>query len=147
MTPHEIKLVQDSFAKVAPVAEKAAEMFYARLFGLDPSVKRLFKSDMTEQGKRLMAMMSVAVKGLDHIEDLVPAVQDLGRRHARYGVQQDHYATVGVALLGTLEEALGDEFTSEVKEAWSSVYEILATTIIDVAASAQDGSGAKQATA
>ena len=147
MTPHEIKLVQDSFAKVAPVAEKAAEMFYARLFGLDPSVKRLFKSDMTEQGKRLMAMISVAVKGLDHIEDLVPAVQDLGRRHAGYGVQQDHYATVGVALLGTLEEALGDEFTSEVKEAWSSVYEILATTIIDAAASAQDGSGAKQATA
>ena len=147
MTPHEIKLVQDSFAKVAPVAEKAAEMFYARLFGLDPSVKRLFKSDMTEQGKRLMAMISVAAKGLDHIEDLVPAVQDLGRRHAGYGVQQDHYATVGVALLGTLEEALGDEFTSEVKEAWSSVYEILATTIIDAAASAQDGSGAKQATA
>ena len=129
------------------MAEKAAEMFYARLFGLDPSVKRLFKSDMTEQGKRLMAMISVAVKGLDHIEDLVPAVQDLGRRHARYGVQQDHYATVGVALLGTLEEALGDEFTSEVKEAWSSVYEILATTVIDGAASAQDGSGAKQATA
>ena len=147
MTPQEIKLVQISFAKVAPVAEKAAEMFYARLFGLDPSVKRLFKSDMKEQGKRLMAMISVAVEGLDHIEDLVPALQDLGRRHAGYGVHQDHYATAGVALLGTLEEALGDEFTSEVKEAWSTVYKVLATTMIDAAAAAQGGSASKQATA
>jgi len=78
MTPQDIELVQKSFAKVAPVAEQAAEMFYARLFELDPSVKRLFTGDMKEQGKRLMAMTSVAVKGLDHIEDLVPAVQDLG---------------------------------------------------------------------
>ena len=129
------------------MAEKAAEMFYARLFGLDPSVRRLFKSDMKEQGKRLMAMILVAVKGLDHIEDLVPAVQDLGRRHAGYGVHQDHYATIGVALLGTLEEALGDEFASEVKEAWGSVYKILATTMIDAAAASQGGSGTKQATA
>ncbi len=147
MTPQDIELVQKNFAKVAPVAEQAAEMFYARLFELDPSVKRLFTGDMKEQGKRLMAMISVAVKGLDHIEDLVPAVQDLGRRHVGYGVNQDHYATVGVALLGTLEKTLGEDFTSEVKEAWSSVYKVLATTMMDAAASAQEEIGPKQVTA
>ncbi len=147
MTPQDIELVQKSFAKLVPLAEQAAEMFYARLFELDPSVKRLFTGDMNEQGKRLMAMISVAVKGLDHIEDLVPAVQDLGRRHVGYGVHQDHYATVGVALLGTLEKTLGEDFTSEVKEAWSSVYKVLATTMMDAAASAQEEIGPKQVTA
>ena len=147
MTPQEIELVQKSFAKVAPVAEQAAEMFYARLFELDPSVKQLFTGDMKEQEKRLMAMISVAVKGLDHIEDLVPAVQELGRRHVDYGVHQDHYATVGVALLGTLEKMLGDDFPSEVKEAWSSVYKLLATTMMNAAASAQEEIGSKQVTA
>ena len=147
MTPQEIELVQKSFAKVAPVAEQAAEMFYARLFELDASVKQLFTGDMKEQGKRLMAMISVAVKGLDHIEDLVPAVQELGRRHVDYGVHQDHYATVGVALLGTLEKMLGEDFPSEVKEAWSSVYKLLATTMMNAAASAQEEIGSKQVTA
>lgn len=95
MTPNEIQLVQTSFAKVAPVAEKAAAMFYNRLFEIDPSLRALFKGDMAEQGKRLMAMIAVVVNGLNHLEDLVPAVQDLGRRHAGYEVQEQHYATVG----------------------------------------------------
>lgn len=133
MTPNEIQLVQTSFAKVAPVAEKAAAMFYNRLFEIDPSLRALFKGGMAEQGKRLMAMVAVAVNGLNHIEDLVPAVQDLGRRHAEYGVQEQHYATVAGALLDTLETALGGSFTPEIKAAWGSVYGVLSSTMIEAA--------------
>lgn len=133
MTPNEIQLVQTSFAKVAPVAEKAAAIFYDRLFEIDPSLRTLFKDDMAEQGRRLMAMVAVAVNGLNQIEDLVPAVQDLGRRHAGYGVQEQHYATVGEALLDMLETALGASFTPEVKAAWGSVYRVLSSTMIAAA--------------
>lgn len=140
MTPNEIQLVQASFAKVAPVAEKAAEMFYNRLFELDPSLRPLFKGDMTEQGKRLMAMIAVAVNGLNNIEDLVPAIQDLGRRHNDYGVKSEHYGTVGAALLDTLETALGDAFTPDVKAAWGTVYGVLSSTMIEAA----KGSGSAQ---
>lgn len=133
MTPNEIQLVQTSFAKVAPVAEKAAAIFYDRLFEIDPSLRALFKDDMAEQGRRLMAMVAVAVNGLNQIEDLVPAVQDLGRRHAGYGVQEQHYATVGEALLDMLETALGASFTPEVKAAWGSVYRVLSSTMIAAA--------------
>lgn len=139
MTPNEIQLVQTSFSKVAPVAEKAAEMFYDRLFEIDPSLRQLFKVDMAEQGKRLMAMVAVAVNGLGNLEDLVPAVQDLGRRHVGYGVKEEHYADVGAALLDTLEHALGDSFTSEVKAAWGSVYDVLASTMKEAAKEAASG--------
>lgn len=133
MTPEEIRLVQTSFSKVAPVAEKAAEMFYNRLFEVDPSLRPLFKGDMAEQGKRLMAMIAVVVNGLADIGDLLPAVQDLGYRHAGYGVQEQHYTTVGGALLDTLEAALGDAFTPETKAAWTNVYGVLASTMIEAA--------------
>ena len=133
MTPKEIQLVQASFAKVAPVAEKAAETFYNRLFALDPSLRALFKGDMAEQGKRLMAMLAVTVNGLNNIEDLVPAVQDLGRRHAGYGVKNEHYDTVGGTLLDTLGTALGDAFTPEIKAAWGTVYGVLSSTMIEAA--------------
>lgn len=136
MSPNEIKLVQASFAKVAPVAAKAAEMFYSRLFELDPSLRTLFTGDMVEQGKRLMAMVTVAVDGLDEIGDLVPAVQDMGRRHVNYGVREEHYPIVGRALLETLETALGDEFTPETKAAWTDVYGVLSSTMIDAAKAA-----------
>ena len=135
MTPREIELVQSSFAKVAPIADQAAAMFYARLFELDPSLTALFQGDMAEQGKRLMAMIAAAVKGLDDLDSLVPVVQDLGRRHARYGVKGAHYETVGQALLETLAKGLGEAFTDDVKRAWTAVYGVLSTTMI---AAAQD---------
>lgn len=131
------ELVQESFALVEPIAEAAAEMFYDRLFILDPSLKELFKGDMKEQGRMLMGMLNIAVKGLDNIEELVPAVQDLGRRHAGYGVKGAHYATVADALLWTLKHGLGDGFTSEVKSAWGNVYSVLAETMIGAAAEAE----------
>ena len=126
-------LVQDSFATIAPIADDAAALFYRRLFELDPSLERMFRGDMSEQRKKLMQMLTAAVKGLDRLDQLVPVVEDLGRRHARYGVADAHYDTVGSALLWTLEKGLGNAFTAEVKEAWAVVYGLLATTMKEAA--------------
>lgn len=129
----QVKLVQDSFAKVAPIAPTAAEIFYTKLFEMDPSLKSMFKGDMQEQGKKLMTMIATAVNGLNNLEAIVPAVQDLGKRHVGYDVTPEHYDTVGGALLFTLGKGLGDDFTDEVKEAWTAVYGLLATTMKDAA--------------
>ena len=131
------KLAQDSFARVAPIADAAAEMFYDRLFELDPSLKPLFKSDMAVQGRLLMQTTGAAVAGLDDLAALTPMVQDLGVRHARYGVQPEHYDTVGEALLWTLGQGLGDGFTLEVQTAWREVYALLAQVMQDAAAASQ----------
>ncbi len=129
MTPEQIALVQTSFERVAPNAEAVAALFYDRLFVLDPEARSLFKGDMRVQGGKLMAMLAVVVRGLTRLEQIVPAIEALGRRHAAYGVQERHYATVGSALLWTLEQGLGEGFTPEVKQAWTAVYELLATTM------------------
>ena len=126
-------LVQNSFTAIAPIADDAAVLFYQRLFELDPSLKSLFRSDMTEQRKKLMQMLTAAVKGLDRLDQLVPVVQELGKRHVVYGVADRHYDTVGEALLWTLEMGLGRAFTPEVKEAWTAVYGLLATTMREAA--------------
>jgi hemoglobin-like flavoprotein len=126
MTPEQITLVRDSFAKVAPIAPAAASMFYDRLFMLDPALRPLFKGDMAEQGRKLMAMIGTAVANLDRLGDIVPAVQALGRRHAGYGVNPGHYDTVANALLWTLEKGLGTDFTTATRDAWTSCYIVLA---------------------
>ena len=126
-------LVQETFALIEPIAETAAELFYNRLFELDPSLRDLFSGDMKEQGRKRMSMLKLAVKGLDNLEKLVPVVQKLGRSHADYGVQAPHYATVAEALLWTLEQGLGEAFTPEVKVAWTNVYTLLAETMIAAA--------------
>jgi hemoglobin-like flavoprotein len=131
-------LVQNSFATVATIAEDAAVLFYQRLFELDPSLRPMFRGDMTEQRKKLMQMLTAAVKGLDRLEQLVPVVKDLGRRHAGYGVEDRHYDTVAEALLWTLEAGLGRAFTPEVKAAWVAVYTLLATTMKDAAREARE---------
>lgn len=131
MNPAEIALVKNSFRQVVPIADQAAALFYARLFELDPSLRRLFRGDMTEQGRKLMAMIAAAVAALEKLDTLVPAVRALGARHGGYGVTEDHYATVGAALLWTLEKGLGPEFTPEVRAAWVSVYSLLANTMIE----------------
>jgi hemoglobin-like flavoprotein len=115
-TATQIALVQKTFAVIAPIADDAAVLFYRRLFEIDPRLQAMFKGDMTEQRKKLMQMLTAAVKGLDHLERLVPVVEDLGRRHAGYGVADEHYDTVGAALLWTLEKGLGDAFTPEASE-------------------------------
>lgn len=136
MTPEQIELVQSSFKKVVPIADVAADLFYNKLFSLDPELKPLFKGDMKEQGQKLMKMIGVAVNGLSRLEEIVPAVQALGERHVAYGVKDSDYDTVGAALLWTLEQGLDSEFTPEIKEAWASTYTLLADTMKNAAASA-----------
>jgi hemoglobin-like flavoprotein len=130
-------LVQNTFADIAGIADDAAVLFYKRLFELDPSLQPMFRGDMAEQRRKLMQMITAAVKGLDRLEQLVPVVQDLGRRHGAYGVVDAHYETVGAALLWTLEMGLGRAFTPEVKGAWTAVYGLLATTMKDAAREAR----------
>lgn len=134
MTPEQKTLVQSTFAQVVPIAPQAAELFYGRLFELDPALKPLFKGDMTEQGRKLMATLGVAVNALDNLDELIPVLQNLGKGHVAYGVQDAHYETVGAALLWTLEQGLGDAFTPEVKDAWIEVYTIVATVMKEAAA-------------
>ena len=134
VTKEQVALVQNSFAAIAPIADDAAALFYRRLFELDPRLQAMFKGDMTEQRKKLMHMLTLAVKGLNRLEQLVPVVEDLGRRHVGYGVEDRHYETVGEALLWTLEKGLGPAFTPETKEAWVTVYGLLATTMKAAAA-------------
>ncbi|MEE8466348.1 MAG: globin family protein, partial [Dehalococcoidia bacterium] len=133
----QITLVQNSWSNVLPISEKAAELFYGRLFEIDPSTKVLFKGDMKEQGRKLMNMITAAVNGLNDLDGLVPVVQDLGRRHGGYGVQEKHYGSVASALLWTLEQGLGAAFTPEVKNAWTETYMLLAGVMQDASAKAK----------
>ena len=127
-------LVQDSFATIAPIADDAAALFYRRLFELDPSLKHMFRGDMAEQRKKLMQMLTAAVKGLDRLDQLVPVVEDLGTASRRLTASRDaHYDKVGVALLWTLEMGLGRAFTPRRKDAWATVYGVLATTMKEAA--------------
>jgi len=136
MTPEEIKLVKDSWSKVTPIADTAAELFYGKLFELDSSVKGMFKGDMKEQGRKLMGILNTAVNALDKLDTIVPAVQAMGKRHVEYGVKDKDYDTVGEALIWTLGVGLEDAFTDDVKEAWIAVYTLVATTMKDAAAEA-----------
>jgi len=129
MTPRQIALVQESWKRVLPLGDQAAELLYARLFSLEPSLEKLFKGDLREQGRKLMAMVSAAVSSLTRLDSIVPIVQALGRRHAGYGVEARHYAVVEEALVWTLGQGLGAGFTREVEEAWRTAYGVLATTM------------------
>ena len=129
MTNEQIKLVQDSFRQVAPIAETAAQLFYARLFELDPDLEALFKGNLSEQGRKLMQMLALAVSSLDRMEQLLPVVRSLGTRHVSYGVRDKDYDTVGQALLWTLGKGLGDAFTPDVEAGWSNVYGTLASAM------------------
>ncbi|HEY9104584.1 globin family protein [Chitinimonas sp.] len=125
-----VRLVQESWDQLSLMAPEAAALFYANLFAADPSLRSLFKGDMQEQGRRLMTMIGVAVRMLERLDALIPAVQDLGRRHAGYGVREEHYNTVGGALLMTLGQGLGEDYTPEVADAWADVYSLLAETMM-----------------
>lgn len=131
MTPRQKALVQESFAWLEPMAETVATLFYARLFALDPSLRPLFRGDMTVQGRHLMEALALAVRSLDRLDALVPSLEALGRRHVAYGVRNQDYATVGAALLWTLEQGLGERLTPELTGAWAAAYGLLATTMQD----------------
>jgi nitric oxide dioxygenase len=139
MTPEQIKLVQDSFAKVVPISGQAAVLFYDRLFEIAPSVKAMFPTDMTEQRKKLMATLAVVVNGLGNLASILPAASALAKRHVSYGAKPAHYPVVGAALLWTLEKGLGDGWTPEVAEAWTAAYGTLSGYMIS------EGYGSAQA--
>jgi nitric oxide dioxygenase len=129
MHPEQVQLIKSSFASLLPVADEIGKLFYERLFGLDPTLRPLFNGDMAAQSRSLMRMIAVAVNGLDRLETIVPAVKVLGVRHAGYGVVDAHYATVGEALLWTLEQRLGESFTPQISDAWRAAYGLLAQTM------------------
>jgi hemoglobin-like flavoprotein len=133
MTPDHITLVQQSFAKVVPISDAAAVIFYDRLFAVAPSVKAMFPADMTEQRKKLMAMLAAVVNGLSNLESVLPAASALAKRHVSYGAKAEHYPVVGGALLWTLEKGLGDGWTPEVADAWTAAYGTLSGFMISQA--------------
>ena len=134
MTTDQVKMVQESFKKVVPIAGTAADLFYDRLFTIAPEVRSLFPDDLAEQKKKLIAMLATAVNNLHQVDKIVSAVEDLGKRHVAYGVTAEHYAPVGAALLWTLEKGLGADFTPQVKAAWTETYSTLAGVMQKAAA-------------
>jgi len=130
MTPDQTRLIQESFAKVAPISEKAAALFYGRLFEIAPEVRTLFRGDMTEQGRKLMATLAVVVNGLEHLEAILPTASALAKRHVDYGVKAADYEPVGAALLWALEQGLGAHWTAELAAAWSLAYGLLSDFMI-----------------
>jgi hemoglobin-like flavoprotein len=126
MTPEQNKLVKDTWQQVVPIADTAAGLFYNRLFEIDPSTRTMFRNtDMPEQRRKLMQILAAAVAGLDNLDALIPTVENLGRRHAGYGVTDAHYDSVGAALLWTLSKGLGDAWTPDAEAAWTTVYGLL----------------------
>jgi hemoglobin-like flavoprotein len=137
MTPEQIALVQSTYEKVHPIREVAAKMFYKRLFETAPQARPLFKGDMEQQGRMLMQALGFSVRGLDRPETILSAVQELGVRHLDYCSIEEGYEVVGAALLWTLEQGLGEDFTPEVKEAWTEAYSLLSSIMKDAAAQAK----------
>jgi nitric oxide dioxygenase len=134
MDDTQITLIQGSFAKVVPIKDAAAEIFYADLFDTAPEVKPYFaNADMKDQGSKLMATLGVVVNGLRDLDKIVPVAQQLAIKHVDYGVKPQDYDSVGASLLRTLEKGLGDDFTPEVKEAWTVAYTTLAGVMKDAA--------------
>jgi hemoglobin-like flavoprotein len=130
MTPQQVSQIQSSFAKIAPIADQAVELFYRRLFEAAPETRALFRGDMQVQGRKLMAALAAVVNGLGQWHTIVPMARDLARRHIAYGVEPRHYAIVGSALLWTLEQGLAGEFTPELRAAWAAAYSALSEAMI-----------------
>jgi hemoglobin-like flavoprotein len=130
MTPEDVELVQSTFERVRPISEAAARMFYGRLFEIAPEVKPLFKGDIAEQGRKLMATLAVVIGSLHSLQTILPAVSTLAKKHIEYGVKPSHYAAVGAALLWTLERGLGAAWTPEAAKAWTNAYTTLSNFMI-----------------
>jgi hemoglobin-like flavoprotein len=133
MTPEQIDDIQASFVKVLPISQAAAALFYGRLFQMEPALKPLFKTELAEQGNKLMATLAAVVNGLKNLEAVVPAAQALAVRHVAYGVRPEHYTPVGEALIWTLEQGLGADFTPKVRDAWIAAYGTLSAVMIAAA--------------
>ena len=133
MTPEKIALVKNSWQQVLPIKDTAAQLFYGQLFELDPSLRSMFKGEMVEQGRKLMAMINTVVSSLDNLGPILGRIEELGRGHVAYGVTAAHYDTVGNALLWTLGQGLGEQFTPAVKDAWTDAYSTLSSAMKNAA--------------
>jgi hemoglobin-like flavoprotein len=131
MTPKQIQLIEDSWDFVILNTENAGLIFYGKLFELDPSLRSLFKEDITEQSQKLISLITFAVSKLDNLGEIINDVKALGQRHFKYNVKPEHYNAVGAALLVTLESALGNQWDEEMKQAWTAVYTVLSQVMID----------------
>ena len=137
MTTQQIQLVQDSWKSVLPIAEQAGALFYRRLFEIAPHFRPMFSSDISFQSRKLMGTLAVVVSRLHQLDSIIDQVQKLGAKHNDYGVRPEHYATVGEALLWTLEQGLGEGWNEALKEAWATAYGILSTAMIEAASTAK----------
>lgn len=126
MTPLQTELVRVTWKRVQPRREAAAALFYGRLFERAPDVRPLFERDLDAQGAMLMVTLDTVVAAVDRLDELLPMAARLARRHVGYGARPEHYDTVGDALLWTLAQALGDDFTPAAGEAWRAAYATLA---------------------
>ena len=138
MTPEQVSMVQESFKKVAPIASTAADLFYDRLFEIAPDVRVMFPDDLREQKKKLIGMLGIAVSNLHQLDTIIPAVENLAKRHVGYGVKPEHFQPVGAALLWTLEQGLGADFTPPLKKAWTDTYLTLSGIMEDTVAAGLD---------
>ena len=137
MNEEQIALIKSNWAAVVPIAGTAADIFYTKLFEMDPSLRTMFPEDLSEQKVKLMKTLGMLVNAADHLEDMLPAVHALGERHVGYGVKEEHYPKVGAALLSTLEAGLGDAWDSEARDAWTALYSIASGAMIDAARKAK----------
>lgn len=133
MTPKQVELVQSSFASLLPLSDAAASLFYGQLFEIAPDCRKMFKTDLKEQGRKLMLTLGAIVYVLNEPETLQRSARALATRHINYGVRPDHYEAVGDALIAMLEQMLGRAFTDETREAWIKTYEELSSAMIDEA--------------
>jgi hemoglobin-like flavoprotein len=133
LTPQQVVLVQSTFRTIQPMTATAAELFYKRLFEIEPATATLFKGDMNQQGRRFMQVLAAAVGSLSSMSTLVPIVQRLGLRHAACGVRAEHYDSVQQALLWTLALILQDDYTDDVRSAWATAYAMLAGVMKEAA--------------
>jgi len=133
MTPTQIKLIRRSFERITSMKSEFASAFYTRLFKIAPEVTPLFTGDMTEQGNKLTTLLGTVINNLENLENIIPTAQQLSIKHIGYGVTEKHYDYVGEALLWTLSQSLGRDFTSEHYLAWEEAYGILSSVMIDAA--------------
>ncbi len=132
ITPAQIALVKETWARVIPISETASRLFYDRLFETSPHLAPMFYGvDLVSQRQKLVKAINMVVMSLECIDTLIPSIRDLGQRHLNYGAEEAHYAQVGAALLWTLETGLGDDWSEEAETAWTNAYQLLANVMLE----------------
>jgi hemoglobin-like flavoprotein len=125
------RVIRESWMQLVPLRRTAAQLFYERLFEIDPSARPLFDGkSMDVQQEKFLQTLDLLVQMLDYPANIIHELQALARRHGLYGVSTEQYASVGAALLWALENALGSEWTPETQRAWSELYLFISGVMI-----------------